>query len=342
MRVARLYGVGDLRVAEEPDPEPAPPGHSLVRLTAVGICGSDLHWFAEGGIGDAAITKPLVLGHECAGVVVAGPLAGRRVAIDPAIPCDACTVCRRGQHNLCPDVRFAGHGVTDGALRELMTWPDELLHPLPDEISDAGGAMLEPLGVALHAVKLGRIPPGGTVAIVGCGPIGLLAVQLARAAGAVTVVAVEPLAHRRAAAQSYGADVIMAPEPARDGAVGEATAGAGVDVAIEIAGPDEAVGLAMLAARPGGRVVLAGIPETDRTSFPASVARRKGLTIIMSRRMNATYPRAIALVKRGLVDVDSLVTQRFELADAPAALTAAAARGDLKTMVVMQGHPIHA
>jgi L-iditol 2-dehydrogenase len=328
MRVARLYGVGDLRVDEEPILD-APAGHSLVRVTAVGICGSDLHWFAEGGIGDAGLTAPLVLGHECAGVVEQGPLAGRRVAIDPAIPCGVCETCRRGWQNLCPEIRFAGHGVTDGALRDVMAWPDHLLHPLPDGVSDVAGAMLEPLGVALHAVDLGHVRAGGSVAIVGCGPIGLLAVQLVRAVGAATVVAVEPLAHRRRAALGFGADIAMTPEQAHAGALEDVR----VDVAIEIAGTDDAIAVAMQAAAPGARVVLAGIPDTDRSSFPASVARRKGLTILMSRRMNGTYPRATALVRRGRIEVEPIVTDRFELARADAAFTAAAGRTGLKTVV---------
>jgi len=334
MRVARLHGVGDLRLADEPEAS-AGPGHSLVRVTAVGICGSDLHWFDEGGIGDATLAAPLVLGHECAGVVEQGPLAGRRVAIDPAMPCDACDTCRRGHHNLCPSVRFAGHGATDGALRDKLPWPDHLLHPLPDGMSDAAGALLEPLGVALHAMDLGHVHTGGTVAIVGCGPIGLLAIQLARTAGVTTVVAVEPLPHRLQAARHFGADVVLAPGEVRAGDRDHAMVG-GVDVAVELAGTDDAVAIAMLAARPGGRVVLAGIPAEDRTTFPASLARRKGLTILMSRRMNGTYPRAIALVRRGSIDIEPLVTHRFELAQVGDAFVAAARRTGLKTVVEMR------
>ena len=332
MRVARLYGVGDLRVDEEPIVD-APPGHSLVRVSAVGLCGSDLHWFSEGGIGDAALTAPLVLGHECAGVVEQGPLAGRRVAIDPAIPCGDCGTCARGRQNLCPRVRFAGHGATDGALRDVMAWPDHLLHPLPDGITDAAGAMLEPLGVALHALDLGHVRAGGTVAVVGCGPIGLLAVQLARAVGATTVVAVEPLALRRRAAVRFGADIAVTPDQAHDGALEEIIGAGGADVTVEIAGTDDAIAIAMAAAAPGGRVVLAGIPDADRSAFPASVARRKGLTILMSRRMNGTYPRTIALVRRHAIDVESIVTERYELADVADAFAAASARTGLKTVV---------
>ena len=325
MKVARLYGVGDIRVVEEPEP-PVEPGHSLVRTTAVGLCGSDLHWFAEGGIGDAVLRRPLVLGHEFAGVVERGPLLGRRVAVDPAIPCGRCARCVEGNPNLCPTIRFAGHGDTDGGLRELVAWPDELLHPLPDEVSDAGGAMLEPLGVAIHCFDLAKVRVGASVAVIGCGPIGLMVLALARAAGARPVVAVEPLEHRRNAALAMGAPVTLSPAEAHE-------APPDVDVVFEVAGTNEAVELALLAARPGGRVVLAGIPDDDRTTFSASVARRKGLTLKLVRRMKHTYPRAIALARDGVVDVESLVTDRYPLTETPAAIASANRRGGLKTVV---------
>jgi L-iditol 2-dehydrogenase len=326
MRAARLYGVGDIRLVEEAPPGDPPAGHSVVRVTAVGLCGSDLHWFAEGGIGDAVLASPLVLGHEFAGVVERGPLAGRRVAVDPAIPCGTCAQCLAGHPNLCPTVRFAGHGSTDGGLRELLVWPDDRLHPLPDGVSDAGGAALEPLGVAIHAFDLGHVRLGARVAVVGCGPIGLLVVQLARAAGATEVLAVEPLPHRRRAALRFGADAALPP-----GEVGSVEAD--FDVTFEVAGTDPAVDAALALARPGARVVLAGIPDGDRTSFSASTARRKGLSLILVRRMKDVYPRAIALVERGLVDVESLVTARFPLAEAAKAFTTAVDREGLKTVI---------
>src|ERR1700728_1760116 len=151
MRAARLYGAADLRVREEQAPEAAA-GQRLVRVTAVGICGSDLHWYSEGAIGDARITRPLVPGHEGAGEVADGPRRGERVAIDPAIPCERCRACRDGYRNLCYRLRFSGHGETDGMMREFMTWPAAQLYPLPDRLSDVDGAMLEPLGVAVHSV----------------------------------------------------------------------------------------------------------------------------------------------------------------------------------------------
>jgi L-iditol 2-dehydrogenase len=347
MRVARLHGAGDIRVGEEAVPAPGP-GERLVQVTAVGICGSDLHWYDQGGIGDAQISHPLVLGHEGAGVIADGPRRGERVAIDPAIPCGACRPCRDGYRNLCPRVRFAGHGGTDGLLREFITWPDELLYPLPDELSDADGAVLEPLGVALHSYDLGHLPLGGAAAVIGCGPIGLLLIQVLRAAGARSVVAADPLPHRREAAAKFGADRVVDPAAAaadetsggRGDLAGDKDAGkyadkyaGGVDVAFEIAGTNDAVRLALDAVRPGGRVVLAGIPDDDLTTFSASVARRKGLTMALVRRMNEAYPRAISMAAHGQVALGPVVTHHFPLAGVDGAFGAANRRAGLKVIV---------
>ena len=329
MRTARLHAVGDLRVADEPMPDAAP-GMSLVQVTAVGICGSDLHWWDEGAIGDAKLTHPLVLGHEGAGVIAEGPRAGQRVAIDPAIPCQTCRACRDGYRNLCYRLKFSGHGDTDGMMREFMAWPTTALYPLPDRVSDADGAMLEPLGVAIHSVDLGHLPFGGTASVIGCGPIGLLLIEVLKVAGASSVLAVEPLAHRREAAERLGADEVADP------AAFDEALRAGVDVAFEAAGNNEGVELAMASVRPGGRVVLVGIPGDDVIRFGASLARRKGLTIAMVRRMNEVYPRAISLAERGVVDLGSVVTSRTGLGEIPAAFGAAARRTGLKAIIEPQ------
>ncbi|WP_425955833.1 zinc-dependent alcohol dehydrogenase [Xylanimonas sp. McL0601] len=332
MKAARLHAVGDLRVDEEAPPS-AGPGEVLVRVTAVGLCGSDLHWFAEGGIGDATLDRPLVLGHELGGTIAEGPRTGERVAVDPAVPCGHCELCAEGHANLCPQVRFAGHGTTDGALRELIAWPEHRVHPVPDALDDADVAMLEPLGVAIHAVDLSHPRVGGTVVVVGCGPIGLCALQVARVAGAARALAVEPLARRREVAARW-ADVVL--DPAADGfavALRDAVGPLGAHTVIECAGNDDAVAISVEAARPGATVVLAGIPDDDHTAFPAAHARRKGLTFRMARRMKEVYPRAIDLVVSGRVDVRSLVSHRFGLGDAPRAFEVAVAREGLKVVV---------
>jgi L-iditol 2-dehydrogenase len=333
MITARLHGVGDLRIATEADPDEPPPGWSLLAVTSVGICGSDLHWFVDGGIGENRIEHPVVPGHEFAALALTGPYAGRRVAVDPAIPCGTCEMCRAGYHNLCPTVHFAGHGTLDGALQERMAWPDSALHPLPDEVSDHAGALLEPLGVAIHAVGVGHVRPGSDVLVVGGGPIGVLAVQVARERGARRVFVVEPLEHRRSTALRSGADGAFAPEGGAT-AVADATAGRGVDVVVEMAGTDAAIETAVAASRPGARIALGGIPSEDVSSFPAAAARRKGLTFAMVRRMNETYPQAIALAA-GPVDLDALVTEVHPLTAAATAFGSAARRRGDKVVVAV-------
>ena len=330
---ARFHAARDIRLAEEPTPEPGAQ-ESLVRITAVGLCGSDLHWYDEGGIGDARITDPIVGGHEMAGVVEGGPLDRVRVAVDPAIPCHHCDLCLAGHPNLCRNIVFAGHATRDGGLQRYLVWPTARLFRLPDELDDADGAMLEPLGVAVHAVDLGHIPLGASVAVIGCGPIGLLLIQVARAAGAARVLAADPLAHRRAAATGRGADLVLDPEePGYAEALAGFTAGLGVDVAFEIAGNDAAIAAAAEAVRPGGRVVLAGIPSTNESAFPAGPARRKGVTIVLVRRMKEVYPRAATLAVAGLVDVRGLVSHRFPLTEVNDAFATAVDRTGLKVLV---------
>jgi len=329
VRALRLHATGDLRLSEEERPKPRE-GETLVRVTAVGLCGSDLHWFGEGGIGETRLERPLVLGHELAGVTE----DGRRVAIDPAVACEACALCREGHPNLCEQVRFAGHGADDGGLREWMAWPARALFALPDALSDADGAMLEPLGVALHAVDLAHVRAGASVGVFGCGPIGLLALQAARLAGAGRLFATDrpDRPHRLEAARLLGAEVFAADAGGEALAIRDALS-SGLDVAIELAGENAAVDAAIAAVRPGARVVLAGIPAEERTSFKAASARRKGLTLVLCRRMKHTYPRAIRLVADGAVDVRSAVTHRFPLERGAEAFATATRREGLKVLV---------
>ena len=199
-----------------------------------------------------------------------------------------------------------------------MTWP---------------GAMLEPLGVAIHALRLARVRPGDSVGIFGCGPIGLLLIQLARAAGATTIVATDRLAHRVEAAQRLGAITAFVEGGTEREILLDATAGRGVDAAIEIAGEDDAIETAIALARPAGTVVVAGIPAGNQSTITASIARRKGLDLRFSRRMNRVYPRAIALVEAGAVDLSSVVTHRFAIDDFAAAFGTAVRRDGLKVVI---------
>jgi L-iditol 2-dehydrogenase len=330
--VVRLHAPRDVRFHRERVEDPGP-GEVLLQVRTVGLCGSDRHWFIEGSIGDAQLSRPLVLGHEFGGVIAQGDRAGQRVVADPADACGACDPCSVGRPNLCRSVRFAGHGTTDGALRTFMSWPGRLLRPVPERVSDDEVALLEPLGIALHAFNIGHPPAGGAAAVIGCGPIGLMLVALLRRAAVRTVVAADPLAHRRAAATSMGASHTV-PAGAGLRAAVRSSAVSEVDVAFEAAGDNDALADAMAAVRPGGQVVIVGIPPHDQTTFAASVARRKGLTMVYSRRMlPIDLERAIELVTEGAIDLAALISHRYPIERATEAFETLAVRAGLKVVV---------
>ncbi len=333
MKALYLHGRHDLRLHEDPMPDPQGE-ESLLRVTAVGLCGSDLHWYDEAGIGDVRLARPLILGHEFAGRIKQPNDSELRVVGEPSIPCMHCEFCLEGNPNLCPNVRFAGLSL-DGAFRPYMAWPTHLLYPLPETMTDVEGAMLEPLGVAIHAVDLAHLRPGMSIAVFGCGSIGLLVLQVARAAGATTRFGTDRLTHRLDAARRLGAtSVHVARDDSEEGAeIFAATSKRGVDVAFECAGENPAVEAAVRAVKPGGTVILAGIPANDSTTFTASTARRKGLTFKLSRRMKPVYPRAIRLVESGSVEVASLVTHRFPLDEFDQAFRAAHERTGIKVVI---------
>jgi L-iditol 2-dehydrogenase len=324
MLAVRLHAPRDLRATQEPDPVPQA-GESLVQVDAMGICGSDLHWFMEGGIGHVRLERPVVPGHEMGGTIAAGPRRGERVAIEPGLPCGRCRYCLAGWVNLCPTVRFAGQLDVDGGLRQLMAWPTHLLFPVPDMITDEQVPLLEPLLICLHAETLRPVQMGDRVAVVGCGPIGLLQIQVAALADPSHILAVEPLAHRRVAALAFGASEAVA------------AAGADVlhdfDVVFEASGTPDAVTAAVDLCRPGGTVVLVGIPDEDSTTFRASTARRKGLTLMLVRRSVPAHERAFRLIEAGRIRLDGLVSHRFPLDRSTEAFELAASRAGLKVVI---------
>jgi L-iditol 2-dehydrogenase len=310
VRAVRLHGVRDMRVEEVPDPVPSE-GEVLLAVKAVGVCGSDMHHYLEGAIGGIGSPEPFVLGHEFAAEVVAGGRLppGSLVAVDPNRACGTCEWCRAGHTNLCPNVQFAGVPPYPGALAEYVTARPEELVPLPEGFDAATAALLEPLGVAIHALDLARLRPMASVAVLGAGSIGLLMLQVARWSGAGSVIVVDPLAYRRRLASELGADATAA---SADG-VRAWTEGRGVDVVLEATTSPEGPQHAAEAVRIGGRLVLVGIPTGDTFTLDAALVRRKGLTIKMSRRMGNVYRRAIALVETGRVRFEPILTHRFEL-----------------------------
>ena len=318
MRAVVLYGAGDIRVEERPAPRHAA-DEVLLRVLAVTICGSDVHYFQDGGIGPAVVREPMVLGHEFAaevaavGAQVRGLAVGQRVAVEPGVSCGHCEQCQHGHPNLCPHVRFCSTPPVDGALQEYMAYPPHALFALPDMLSAEEGALLEPLCIAIKALDFGKLRVGETAAVIGGGGVGLLIVQLLRSAGATDIFLGEPLAYRAELGLRCGATALLDPtDPTGD--LMRQTGGRGVDVVYEAATSIATQQQATEMARLGGRVVLVGIPPEDTIAFQASVMRRKGLNIAVVRRAANVYPRALALARRGLVDLPLLISHRLPLA----------------------------
>ncbi len=333
MRVLKFYGKQDLRLEEMPKPKKETDDIRL-RTASVGICGSDIHYVKEGGTGSLQLDHPLILGHEFSAWVDEGPEKGQLVAVDPALPCGKCEFCLEGNPNFCINLRFAGAEGTDGALREYLSWPEEALYPLPDTMTPQEGAMLEPLGVAIHALRLGKVLPGMHVGVLGAGAIGLLTLQMAKLAGATRIFVTDKINSRLEYARECGATDIIPADGSEEKQILKATQGRGLDVVFEAAGDDgSAVETAIQTAKRGGTVVLIGIPSENKTSFTASVARRRGLTIKFSRRMKHTYPTAIQLVSLGYIDLQSLITHQFNLNNYQKAFDIAARREGIKVMI---------
>jgi len=330
VEAAFIRGIREVAVGELIPPRPAE-DELLIEVEAVGICGSDLHYYLEGAIGQQVVEGlGFVPGHEFAGRIADegaerfGLEPGILVAVDPATPCGRCEWCHRGHVNLCPFVRFTGAPPHQGAMAGLVTARPQALFAVPEGFDATDAALLEPLGVAIHAVDLARPKLLESCAVIGCGAIGLLTLQVAAVAGVGETIAVEPLPERRAAAVELGADRAVASVAE----LLEATHGRGVDLVLEATDARHGFQLAAEAARIGGRIVLIGIPEGDGYALQASLARRKGLSVKFSRRMGHVYPRAIELVRRGLVDVRRIATHHFPLAQASEAFARQAARAD--------------
>jgi L-iditol 2-dehydrogenase len=332
MRAMKLYGPHDLRLVEAPMPTPGR-DEALLRVRCVTVCHSDIHYYRDGRIGDTVSSEPLTLGHEFCAEVVHVPAGeeglreGDLVAVEPALSCGVCRYCREGNPNLCMRLQFVGTPPMDGGLQEYLAYKPEFLFPLPRAFSADDGALLEPLGVAIHGWDLAKLRIAETVAILGCGPIGLLLIQLARIGGASKILAVEPLAYRRELAAELGA-IALDPQDDLTRRAQEHTGGYGVDVAIEVAGSVPAQEQAAQMVKRGGTMVLIGIPPEDQLVMTHHLVRRKGLTIKVARRMKLTYPRAITLVERGMVHLDALITHRFPLAQADQAFRLVVDYGD--------------
>ena len=303
MLVAELSNPREFRLVDAPlIPDPAP-GQIQVAVKAVGICGSDLHYFSDGGIGEARCVYPMVLGHEPAGIVrkigsgVGGWSCGDRAVLEPAVYCYHCEFCMTGHHNVCANLRFLSQPDEPGFFREFVNLPVHNLLPLPPGLGYQEGALVEPLAVVVHSMTFAAPSVGDTAVVFGAGPIGLLTVVMLKLSGAGRVWSVEPVASRRDLARVLGADAAIDPgasDPSRE--ILRDTANRGVDIAIDCAGKADSINHCLQVARNAGRVVVTGIPSDDYIRLALHLMRRKELAFYSVRRSNHDSEAALRLL----------------------------------------------
>ncbi|MEP6714510.1 MAG: alcohol dehydrogenase catalytic domain-containing protein [Terriglobia bacterium] len=328
MKAAELAGVREFRIVDQ-EPEPPGPGEVQVRVAAVGICGSDMHNFTEGGIGDSRCRFPVILGHEPAGVVVktgagvTGVGIGDHFALEPAIACGHCEMCRAQRPNLCDNMRFLSSGGIPGFFRELVNLPQHNLIPIPKQVGLREATMIEPLAVALHSLTFASVKAGETAVVFGTGPIGLLTIAALKFSGAGRVWAVEPVAHRRAMALAMGADAALdTADPVAE--IRHDTGNRGVDLAFDCAGRGDSVNQCIGVLAKGGRLIYTAIPAEVHVPFYAPGLRKKEITFFNVYRSNHQTERARDLLAENLGMFAALVThsrpldeiqQAFEVVD---------------------------
>ena len=314
-----------------PVPRPAP-GDVLIRVSSVGVCGSDTHYFRHGRIGNFVVDAPLVLGHEAAGTIVGvgesvdTSRIGQRVSIEPQRPDPNSLETRRGDYNLCPHMRFFGTPPVDGALCDYVTIGAAFAHPVPDTVSDDAAALCEPLSVGIAAVRKAGIGGGSRVLVAGAGPIGIMVVQLARAYGATDIAVSDPDESRRNQARTSGATVALDPKGNE--------LDSGFDAFIDASGAHAAVTAGVRALRPAGTAVLVG-SGAESMALPTQIIQNRELVLTGVFRYANTWAEAIALVESGRVDLDAMVTGRFPLEKAAEALDSDRTPGSVKTVVAV-------
>src|SRR5690625_5189066 len=332
-RAAVLSAIEKVDIVNRPYPI-CGPDEVIIRVEAVGLCGSDVHYYKHGKIGSFALTGPLVLGHETAGSVVevgenVGEIKpGMRVAVEPGVPCGRCDLCRQGKYNLCANVNFHATPPVDGTLQEYISARADFIFPLPDAVSTEEGALIEPLAVAVWAARKARIVPGMSVLITGAGTIGLLALQVAISSGASHIAVTDFDPDRIAMADSLGAS---------ESSIAMHTTGTPgdrlFDVFLECSGSPEAVTNGIGRLKPSGAAILVGMGASNPLDIPISTIQEKELWITGTFRYANSYPAAIELLRTKSVDVAPLITRRYSLNQTEEALISAYKHEGVKTIV---------
>jgi L-iditol 2-dehydrogenase len=318
MRAAVLHAPGEIRIEERERPRPGP-REVLVQISAVGVCGSDVHYYEHGRIGPFVVDAPLVLGHESAGRVVelgegaSRHAAGARIALEPGVPCGRCRECRAGRYNLCEEVRFFATPPVDGAFANFVAIHEDFAFALPDAVSDEAGALMEPLSVGVWACRKAGVSAGDRVLVTGAGPIGLLTMQVALAFGATQVEISDVSEPRLELARRTGATRALragADEP------GEA------DALIECSGHPAALAAGIRALRPAGTAVIVGMGPGESAEIPLALVQNREIWLTGTFRYANTYPTAIALAASGRVDLEAIITGHYPLEETERALRA--------------------
>jgi len=352
MRAAVLVGIGKIEMREVADVRLAGARDVLVRVERVGVCGSDVHYFETGRIGSQVVEFPFIVGHECSGTVVeiGGEVSrvkvGDKVAVDPAQSCGKCDQCRAGRENTCRNLRFLGTpGQGNGCLCEYIVMGEDSLYRLGDKVTLDQGALCEPLSIGVYAAQQGAVKGSDDVVILGAGPIGLSVMLGCHGRGVRSVYMTDILDYRVEVARKAGArwagnadksDIvadILARQPLESTINGDVAVG--MDVVFECAGKPETLDQAVELLKPGGRLILVGIPREERVSFAIDKIRRKELTIINIRRQNGCVQGALDLVANRKVNVDFMLTHRFKLEEAQEAFELVGRYGDgvIKAMI---------
>lgn len=298
-----------------------------IRMAAIGVCGSDIHYYAEGKIGSQVVQYPFPVGHECSGFItevgagVKNVKVGDLVVVDPSVHCGHCDQCLAGRPHTCRNNRFLGcPGQLDGCLSEYIVMPSFTCFPVTGKMTPVQAALIEPLTIGVYAVKLAGITnPGIDTAIFGAGPIGLSILMKLSAGGLQKITVIEPLEYRLNKATEIGAEFLINPDKEEVEATVKLNNALLMDVVFEASGQQEAVTNAVKILKPGGKLVLVGIPPNAQYTFDMDLMRRKELTVINVRRQNHCVEEAIDLVVSGKIDVEKMVTHHFPLEETPKA-----------------------
>lgn len=327
MKQVVLTGIREMEMTETSFPAIVRPNEVKIKMSTIGVCGSDIHYYAEGKIGTQVVQYPFPVGHECSGIIeevgpeVTNVKVGDLVVVDPSVHCGHCDQCLAGRPHTCRNNKFLGcPGQLDGCLAEYIVMPDFTCFPVTGKMNPVQAALIEPLTIGVYTVKLAQIQnKAATVGIFGAGPIGLSVLFKLIADGIEDITMIEPLEYRLNKAQEIGAKHLVNAEFENVEDIVKSQHELLLDVAFEASGTQEAVTNAVKILKPGGKLVLVGIPPAAQYTFNMDLMRRKELTVINVRRQNHCVEEAIELVISGKIDVEKMVTHHFTLEETPEA-----------------------